>query len=282
MGKMNGSEKANALSLSALRRRKEIIMNKTITLSWTADQGKKSIHFDFGYDALKRIIEVEIIFCGERELKYKSSYSQNSDEWLESIENVQKTQMDIISAEMKSLKQLPVYDEIDPIIKQVTDTLTEALEVASTDELPWMLPEEYLQNDIIPDDEMEEVIHDDEVDLSTSEIGEMRIYLGEGMVLDLFLKDKESGYLLEGYLNIPYSELRIYCFYRALEMNYHQILTPWKQDMIRHGIEDEMIGKCLADVFLQDVDVIRKATQSISGFLSANAPVVVQSDEFVI
>lgn len=41
MGKMNGSEKANALSLSALRRRKEIIMNKTITLSWTADQGQR-------------------------------------------------------------------------------------------------------------------------------------------------------------------------------------------------------------------------------------------------
>ncbi len=106
---------------------------------------------------MKRIIEVEITFCGERELKYKSSYSQNSDEWLESIENVQKTQMDIISAEMKNLKQLPVY-KIDPIIVQATDTLAEALEVTSTDELPWMLPEEYLQNDIIPDDEMEETI----------------------------------------------------------------------------------------------------------------------------
>ncbi len=41
MEKMNGSEKANALSLSALRRRKEIIMNKPLPLAGLLTREKR-------------------------------------------------------------------------------------------------------------------------------------------------------------------------------------------------------------------------------------------------
>lgn len=268
---MNGRGKTNVFSLPAHLRRKEMKMKKTITLSWTAEQKEKSIHFDFEYSSLNRLIEVETTLCGETEIKHKSPYSVNSDEWLETAENENSTRMAIIASEVKSLKQLSRYDEVDPDVLRVANTLAEALQVPETYELPWMLPEDYLQNN--PDDEDEEVVQENQVSYSNAnELGNMRIHLGEDIILDLFLKNIGTEYLLGGYLSISSPKLRIYCFFRALEMNYHQKLTPWKEALIHDSIVDEMVGKCLVDGLPQDAEIIRKAALPIIYFLRASAP----------
>ena len=137
---------ANVPPPSAQRRRKDNTMNRNMIIAWNDEnQNEKSITIDTSYDLMNHRIHADISLRGEDVVRYHSTISLDSDDWMENEKTYAEMLLALVLHEIQELGSLPIADEIDPAIVRVGDALSKMMPYWLNQKKPWDIDEDELE-----------------------------------------------------------------------------------------------------------------------------------------